>query len=349
MKRNLPVALVLLLAVLAPSLASALDTIRTTKGTTINGTIGSLNPSEVTIKLANGNDQTLSIGEIESIKFSGEPPQLNVARAAALGGRYEEAQRALEKIVQENKGLERAEVQQDVQYWQALCAARLALGGRGDLLAAGKQVREFTQQNPSSHHFLAASELLGDVFVAIDKPDLAQQQYALVERSAPSLEWKLRAGVAQANALAAQGNWDAAAKAYDAALQTSGPDKSDAIETQRQLARLGKAVCLAGQGKPADGITLAQEVIATADPQRGDIAARAYNALGACYRKADRPKDALLAYLHVDVLYPSESLAHAEALKNLAELWPQVGNAQRAAEAHELLRTRYANTKWARG
>jgi tetratricopeptide (TPR) repeat protein len=343
------VALAALALIALPCLALGLDTVRTLKGTTVNGNLTQTSARSVVIKQTNGNEQTIPVDEIESIKFNAEPPQLNVARTAAQGGRYDEALRTVEKLMQDNKGTDRPEIQQDLQYLQALCTARLALVGRGDLLAAGKLVREFTQKNPNSYRTLEATELLGDIFVAIDKPDLAQQQYAAAQRLASSNLVRMRSLIAQGNVLLAQGEWEKAASAFDEVLSIAGNDNSDATQRQRQLARLGKAVCLAASDKPADGIALAQQVIAEIDPEVQDVAARAYNALGTCFRRADRPKDALLAFLHVDLLYPAEAMQHAEALKNLAELWPEVGNSQRAAEAEEVLRTRYANTRWAKG
>lgn len=346
MSRYVAVVAAVLLAL--PSMAWGLDTVRTTKGTTINGNLAQVTSQAVVVKQSNGNEQTIAVDDIESIKFSGEPPQLNVARAAAQGGRYDEALRTLEKLTQDNKGLDRPEVQQDVQFLQALCNARLAIAGRGDLLSAGKQVRDFVQKNPNSFRFIEASEVLGDILLAVDKPDLAQQQYATVQRLGGSASTKARAAVAQGEALLAQAQWEQAQRMFDEALAAKA-DGSTAVQRQQQLARLGKAIALAAADKPDEGIALVQEVLSSADPEQADLCARAYNALGTCLRKADRPKDALLAYLHVDVLYSSEAAAHAEALKNLTELWPEAGNAQRAAEAQEVLRTRYANSRWARG
>ena len=42
--------------------------------------------------------------------------------------------------------------------------------------------------------------------------------------------------------------------------------------------------------------------------------AAAYNTLGDCLRAANRPKDALLAYLHTDLLYSKDKEEHPRAL-----------------------------------
>jgi len=46
------------------------------------------------------------------------------------------------------------------------------------------------------------------------------------------------------------------------------------------------------------------------------------------------------------VLYNTFPLAHAEALSNLSELWKETGNAERSAQAEQVLIERYSNTKW---
>ena len=61
--------------------------------------------------------------------------------------------------------------------------------------------------------------------------------------------------------------------------------------------------------------------------------ARAYNVLGTAQRQAGRTKEALLAFLHVDILYSSVPHAHAEALANLADLWQQLHRSDRAQRA----------------
>ena len=64
-----------------------------------------------------------------------------------------------------------------------------------------------------------------------------------------------------------------------------------------------------------------EQMIQDTDPEQKELQARAYNALGDCYERAGRTKDALLAFLHVDVLYSTVPDAHAEALSHLVKLW----------------------------
>ena len=109
------------------------------------------------------------------------------------------------------------------------------------------------------------------------------------------------------------------------------------------MAKLGKAGVLAASKKSTEAIKLVQDVLETADPEDAPLVARAYNVLGTAHRQAGRTQEALLAFLHVDLLYPSVADAHAEALANLAELWQQIHKMDRARRA---LEDDYPDSPW---
>ena len=104
---------------------------------------------------------------------------------------------------------------------------------------------------------------------------------------------------------------------------------------------------MAGAGKTDEAIKAVQAVIAKADPENQELHARAYNILGNCYLTASKKKEALLAFLHVDLLYSRFPEQHAEALANLATLWADLDKADRAAQARDLLKEKYPNSAWA--
>jgi hypothetical protein len=93
---------------------------------------------------------------------------------------------------------------------------------------------------------------------------------------------------------------------------------------------------------------LLEEVIAKAPADDVKVNAEAFLRQGDCLREQGADKDALLAYLHVDVLFSSEKAMHAEALYRLATLWDKVGSKVRADEAREKLKSDYENSEWAR-
>jgi tetratricopeptide (TPR) repeat protein len=328
---------------LLPVPAWALDSIKTPKAL-ISGTISSVDKYVVKIKRVGDREEEIQVNEIEYIRLDGEPPQLNLIRSAVTNGRYKDALDGLDKLKEDNL---KAGTKLEMEYFRALASARLALAGEGNVNDAGKLMNAFVASNPTSWHYLEACEVLGDLFVAINNYPLAQQKYGELEQ-APWVDVKMRGGVLKGRALQGEGKFEEATAAFDAVLKLAAGQSGELVEAQKQAATIGKSVCLAQTGKAAEATKMLEEVIALADPEHAELHALAYNALGSCYRKAGNPKAALLAYLHVDVLYNTYANAHAEALANLSELWKEVGNADRALESEQVLTERYPSSKWAK-
>ena len=72
----------------------------------------------------------------------------------------------------------------------------------------------------------------------------------------------------------------------------------------------------------------------------------AYNALGDCLRAANRPKDALLAYLHTDLLYSKDRQEHPRALFQIEKLFRLLKQDGRANEYAQRLRQEYPHSQW---
>jgi tetratricopeptide (TPR) repeat protein len=321
------------------------DTIRLRPTGSVRGTISAMTPTEVTVDMVAGQKKQVPVNDIDLITYDGEPPELKLARSEVSNANYEGALKSLDKV--DAAKISRAEIKQDLQFYKAFSLARMALAGTGKVGDAGSLMRTFVKENPSSYHYLPAAELLGDLFAAIGKPELAYEQYSAVER-APWPEYKMRGGVAKGRILLQQQKYPEALAAFDAVLKLAGDEKGPAA-AQRLAAQLGKANCLAATGQADTAIGLVQEVIDKADSDDVDINARAYLTLGNCYRqKEGAVKDALLAYLHVDLLYPGNREAHAEALANLARIWNELGKPERALQATQLLKDRYASSVWAK-
>jgi hypothetical protein len=92
-----------------------------------------------------------------------------------------------------------------------------------------------------------------------------------------------------------------------------------------------------------------EKIIADADADNEELHALAYNALGTALRKAQKPQHALLAFLHVDLLYNSNPEAHAEALANLEQLFTELHKPEHAKRIRATLDQRYKNSRWATG
>lgn len=125
-------------------------------------------------------------------------------------------------------------------------------------------------------------------------------------------------------------------------------DVADLVREQQLAAQLGKAESLAATGEIEPALELTRDVLRKSDPKATATLAAGYNTLGQCYEESGRTTDALLAYLHTDLLFPEDATTHAEALYHLAALWEKAGKREEAKEASSKLHRRYAGTRWAR-
>ena len=320
---------------LAASTASwALDTIRTT-GPTVKGRVVKQNAVEVTVEQG-ATTKTVPVNQIEAIYYDNEPTLLNTVRTAIAAGRYEDALEALQRI--DPDGITRLEIKRDLEFYKALATARMALAGGGDPKEARKLMESFGKTASDSYHYLEACEVVGDLLVSQGEFAAAEAYYAPLAK-APWPDYKMRAGVALGRAQLADGKVADAMKSFQA---VSKMDAAGArADRQRLEASLGQARCLIHQKQHDEAVRLAEDVVNKADPEQAPLLAPAYNVLGAAHREAGRPEEALLAFLHVDVLYSYSPADHLVALENLHQLWTQLQKPERAAQAAETLRERY--------
>lgn len=343
--KSLPLAAIVAFALSAAAASRAADDKLKKVGETtqINCTINSINKDEVQYSKS-GKDETVPTYEIEFIRLSDEPPRLNLIRNQVNNGGYENGLRELDKLDADKA--DRAEVKSEIEYLRAYSTARLALGGSGNVSKAGEQVMAFIKANPNSYHYYAANELAGDLLVSLGRYDAATNFYKALA-AAPADAYKIKAGIDIGRAKLAEKKYEDALKEFDTALGLT--EKAKVPETQKLSAMLGKASCLAQTGQPAEGVKLAEAVVTKLSPEEVDLHAWAYVVLGNCYRQMpDHTKQALLAFLHVDVLYFSNPQLHAEALWNLATLWQDLKKSDRASQASALLKERYPNSTWAK-
>lgn len=319
------------------------DRVRLVRGSE-SGEIVDMTPTEVSVKKDSAGVRTIAVNEIKSVAFDGDPPELAQARFSATNGNHEKALELLARI--DVKSVRREFIKQEIEFYRAYCAGKRALVGQGEISEAGRQLNNFVRSYPKNYHYLAATELMGDLLMASQRYEQAQKKYAELAQT-PWPEYRVRASVALGRTLQAQGKHDEAIATFDAALAL--PDENGNVAHRKLSAVLAKAVSVAAKGHIDEAVGSIEKVIQDTDPQEKELHARAYNALGGCYEQAGKTKDALLAYLHVDVLYNTVPDAHAEALTHLVPLWQAIGQEDRAREAREALQERYSAGAAARG
>ncbi len=319
------------------------DQVYLTRGAPISGEVVATTAAQIAIE-TRGQNQTIDVNEIRLITFGDEPQELRQGRAGAIGGRFESALDNLKRVNPAN--IERELVKRDLQFYLALCEGRLALSAGGDKAKAAELMFGFVRAAPTNFHFFEAAELLGDLAAGQGDYESAVKYYGAIAAKAPWPEYKMAASLSEARALVAQGKFAEAQQKFESVIG----QPSDAPETKRQrlLAEVGKARCLAETGAPDQGIKLLEKIIGENEPTDTELFGRAYNAQGDCFLKAGKQKDALMAYLHVDVLFYSDPEIHAESLYHLSKLWAAIKKPDRAAAARNLLDQRYAGSVWAK-
>lgn len=306
------------------------------------GTITSMSKDEVGMDMA-GVARTFPVNEITRISYGDENPELSNARNLVQQKNYNAALNELRKL--QGVSFARDLMKQDVDYYTALCMARLSMTEGGDAKAAEKAMLDFARSAPNNWHFYEAAEILGDLAIASGDYASAERYYGGVAK-APWEDYRMRANNSIGNSLLAQKKPAEALAKFEEVLGASLSTPEAAM--QKVYAEIGKAQCLAETGKPEEGVKMLEDIIAKNDPSDSTLFAKAYNALGNCYLKAGKTKEALQAFLHTDILFYADGQAHAEALYRLSKLWSEVNKSDRAVAARNTLRERYSGSAWAR-
>jgi tetratricopeptide (TPR) repeat protein len=338
----------LVLAILATSLTLAAawadDEIeRRTKKDVVRGTIQSESPTEVAIKSSKtGTVEKVPVNDIDRVSYDGSAGL--ELRAAELLERSTDYKAALERYAKAAVAATGKDLpSRAVTFGQARALAHLALGDPARRDEAIKAIEAFQAKYGQSRHHFPAYELLGRLHMAKGNSEAAKAAFAELKKS-PFPDMKIQAAVFEGRLLMAQGQLDAAISTFDQiAKESAQTDESKARQTEAVLA---KAECLAQQKKYDDAETLLQQVIQAAAPEDAAMQAAAHNTLGDVLRGAGKAKDALLAYLYVDLICPTQKTEHPRALLAISQLWEEVGQPARADDARAKLRRDYADTPW---
>lgn len=309
----------------------------------LRGTIEKMSPTMVVIETKNGLTHDVPVNEIQRIRYEPAPEGLDNALKSMIAGKYAEAQKALRGI-RPDEIPDRKLVKGEIAYLKALSASHLALAGIGAPEGAASLMNTFLSDYPKNYHFYSANETMGDLALAAGQPEDALKFYE--KAKAPWADSDPRLELAVARSLIAQKKYDEATAKYQTVLDSGlqGPE----ADRYRMEATLGKAAALAANGQGREGIGLVKDVILSAEKSDRTIHARAYNALGDCYRVMDQPKDAVIQYLHTDTLYFQDPALHAESLARIAQLWETLDKPERAARARKVLGSKYPNSLWAK-
>jgi len=307
----------------------------------VSGTITDVTATSITIE--RGSKKTdIPVNDIDRLRWNAEPARINLARADEKNGRLDEA---LEKYKEALGEATDRNLKSDIEFMIARVTATRALADPEKLDDAIKELNSYQAQNKSFYRYYDALYLLGRLQMA--KKDFVSAQTTFQQLAAtPWNDYKMASQNALARIKLMQNDVAAALAGYEAVLKM--PAQTNAEKTKRYEALLGKANCLQKEDKNAEAVQALQDVIDNLPGSDSAVLAEAYLLQGSGLRKQKKNKEAVLAYLHVDVLFASESAMHAEALYWLSQLWGQVGHQGRATAASTKLKSSYPNSEWAK-
>lgn len=326
---------------MAPAPAFAQDQVQVRSGPAVTGEITSVSKNELEIKTRQGA-RKIATRDIVRLGFENEPSEVKTARQRIGDRQYKEALVLLGRIDAES--VKRPELQANLAFLKATANARVALTGGGDKNAAAAELVNYVNNNADSVHYYAACETLGELAFSMGRFEVADTFFGKVAE-APWKDYELRAKRLKAQALYNGEKFAESNTVYGEILASTADDADS--RRQKLFAEVGQAVCTAQTGEIDAAVKRLQDVIRTNDSTNVELFGRAYNGLGVSHLKAGRPEDALLAFLHVDLLFSKSAEAHAESLFYLNQLWTTVKKPDRAVSAKNRLQQQYGGTVWA--
>lgn len=324
--------------------AAAIDVVQRRSTTTkAQGEVTDIGKTEITVKPRNGDPVTIPANDIQLVDWSDAPAIFKVARSDESAGRLQKALDGYEKVVSENRAKGEG-LKTDLEFFIARTLGKLAQGDTTRLAEAIEKLERFKQQHADSFRYYECLDALGRLYLEQGELAKSKATFEALGQS-PFPENKMSAQIALGRLSLRENNVAEALQAFEAVgrMPAAGPAEA----AKKQEARLGVAHCLQLQKEYDKAIALLNEIIASADADDAALQAEAYVRMGDCCEAAGKPKEAMLAYLHVDVLFPSEKGLHAESLFHLSKLWNTVGQPDRAQDAADRLTSEYPKSAWA--
>jgi tetratricopeptide (TPR) repeat protein len=304
------------------------------KGTTtrIGGEFKSQTKEELVLMSGPGNkkEEKIPANEILRVEWDGEPASMKLARSAEERGNLQDALVKYQEVAAEVQAAQ-ANLKTDLEFLVARVTAKLAKGDPAKVDEAIQKLDAYRTAHANSFRHYDVLLLLGETYLA--KGDYASAEPAFKElEMSPWDDYKMASRIAQGRLLLRKNDV--------AGAQSLFKEKARQYE-----ARLGVATCHQRQNQFQEAAKELDLIIKEAPATDSKTMGEAYLRKGDNLLAAGQKKDALLAYLHVDVLFSGEKDLHAEALYHLSTLWNEVAQPGRAADARAKLSADYPNSE----
>lgn len=325
-----------------------------------SGTIRQVSPDEIILEQRDQVSLTIPIHQVLWAGFGDEPIHLTKARTLVLIGKYDSAIEEINKIPEKELKNASSLILQEIEYYRAYSEAQKALlrdYDESSLYAAGKLLNTFLRNNPDSFHYYEANEIVGTLLLYLNKSDLAKSYFEKIAK-ASSPETRFPAVIQLANILIDkkddQENNRETVRALlneilqfqeaEALLENSSTEESKSVSTWQTL-RFQAKIALARldglDGNVEQAIQNLKEMSQSADSFKTPVQAALFNALGELYQLSGNDREAVLAYLHVDLLFFLSGLEERKALQQLYELWKKQGKEDRVSDVKKRIKEKF--------
>ena len=330
-------------AVLACTPLFALDTIaKKSDGKSVTGTITDMSKTEINVKKSVGEPEVIQANDVASIVWGEGGPDLRLGYTDENGGKFQTALTRYAKAKADCKSPS-DHLKAEFDYIIARANAKEALTDSTKQEAAIKQLLAVQKARPEHFRYYESVYMVGQVQQAMKDYAAARATFEQLAK-APWSDYKLLAKIASGRVYVDENKLDEAAKEFEAAAAAATDSAPD--QARKYEAMLGQAHALLSQSKFEEALKILELVTDKGPADESALQAEAYVLEGNALQALGRLKEAALAYLHVDILFPRETAMHAEALYNLGKTWRQIQLPDRGAEADAKLVQLYPNSTW---
>ena len=310
---------------------------KTERTADVTGTIVSESVNGIKLKLPMGAEREFLISDIIDVQYTA-PTALVIPmnRVIKLEGDLKKAsgdaaKKAMTELEKEYKAIlasikdnKSEPIKRQIQYRLAQLQAILAGEVVTQQLQAIEAFDKFRKENPNAWETVPAVREQAQMLVAVNKLDDAAKALDEVANT-PKLAKEIKQDLEMMliDVMIRAGKTGEVEGRIGQALALLPPD--DPLAARLKIYQLG---CQAGKGNVDAIIAQLKDLI----DKSADVAlkALAYNTLGDCYNAKSQKKEAMWAYLWVDVVYNQDKVEHAKAVERLARVFKDLGDDVRA-------------------
>ncbi len=170
------------------------------------------------------------------------------------------------------------------------------------------------KENAQSYHFFDSSDALGTLAASTGDHERAVVYFNALSQS-PMPADKIKAKYYAGSSNIAIGKVAEARTAFNEAIATNADDAN--AKRYQKLAAVGLIRCETAEKKFDAAIEKLRKLVSDSDATDGELFARIYNALGEAHLQAGQEEEALLAFLHTDLLFTNDP----RAMPKLCTIW----------------------------